>query len=64
MGFYLFDDEGVEAHKRTLLQGGIVTDLLHNRETSFKMNIRSNAASRSVEFDKEPIIRMSNTFIK
>ena len=64
MGFYLFDDEGVESRKRELIKGGVITDLLHNRETSFKMNIRSNAASRSVEFDKEPIIRMSNTFIE
>ena len=64
MGFYLFDDEGVEAHKRTLLQGGIVTDLLHNRETSFQKDIQSNASSRSVDYDREPIIRMSNTFIE
>ncbi len=64
MGFYLFDDEGVESKKRNLISAGIITDLLHNRETSSKMNIQSNAASRSVEFDKEPIIRMSNTFIE
>ena len=64
MGFYLYDDEGVESKKRELITDGVITDLLHNRETSSKMNIHSNAASRSVEFDKEPIIRMSNTFIE
>ena len=64
MGFYLYDDEGVESKKRELITNGVITDLLHNRETSSKMNIHSNAASRSVEFDKEPIIRMSNTFIE
>ena len=64
MGFYLFDDEGVESKKRKLITAGIITDLLHNRETSSKMNIQSNGASRSTEFDKEPVIRMSNTFIE
>ena len=64
MGFYLYDDEGVESKKRELITDCVITDLLHNRETSSKMNIHSNAASRSVEFDKEPIIRMSNTFIE
>jgi len=64
MGFYLFDDEGVESKKRQLITAGVITDLLHNRETSYKINLHSNAASRSTEFDKEPIIRMSNTFIE
>ena len=64
MGFYLFDDEGVESKKRQLITAGVITDLLHNRETSYKINFHSNAASRSTEFDKEPIIRMSNTFIE
>lgn len=64
MAFYLFDDEGVEARKRTLLKGGLVTDLLYNRETSYKKNTQSNASSRSVQYDREPIIRMSNTFIE
>ena len=64
MGFYLFDDEGVESKKRQLITAGVITDLLHNRETSYKINLHSNASSRSTEFDKEPIIRMSNTFIE
>ena len=63
-GFYMYDDEGVKAKPRTLIKDGIISDLLHNRETAAEFGVSSNAAARSVAYDREPIIRMGNTFMK
>jgi len=62
-GFYLYDDEGVKAGKRNLIVKGVMTGLLHNRESASMMKVKSNASSRAVDYTKEPIIRMANTFM-
>jgi len=64
MGFYLYDDEGVKARKRQLITGGKFTEFLQNRATATTFGVKSNGSSRAVEFDREPIIRMANTFIE
>lgn len=61
-GFYLYDDEGVEARRRILIKEGIVNEFLHNRETASVFNVESNGSSRAVAYNREPIVRMSNTF--
>ncbi|MCD6512594.1 MAG: TldD/PmbA family protein [Thermoplasmata archaeon] len=62
-GFYLYDDEGVKAEKRYLIKNGIINEFLHNRETAFLMNTKSNAAARAV-YGREPIVRMANTYFE
>src|SRR3989344_2175445 len=62
-GYYLYDDEGVKARRRYLIKNGVINEFLHNRETAFDMNLRSNGAARSESFDKEAIVRMANTFL-
>jgi len=62
-GHYLYDDEGVPARQRFLMKEGIINEFLHNRETAAEMGISSNAAARASSFDREPIIRMANTFM-
>jgi TldD protein len=63
-GFYMYDDEGVKAGPRTLIKDGIISNLLHNRETASEFGVSSNAAARSAAYDREPIIRMANTFMQ
>ena len=63
-GFYLYDDEGVKARKKYLIKNGVITEFLHNRETASRMGIKSNGSSRANNYDKEPIIRMSNTLLE
>jgi TldD protein len=63
-GFYLYDDEGVKARKRVLIKKGNITEFLHNRQTAFEMGIHSNAAARALSYDREPIVRMANTFME
>jgi TldD protein len=64
MGFYLYDDEGVKARKRRLITNGKFTEFLQNRATANYFHVKSNGSSRAVQFDREPIIRMGNTFIE
>ena len=63
-GFVPVDDEGVEAKKRLLIKEGVINEFLQNRATAHEFGLRSNGAARSVSFDREPIIRMSNTFVE
>jgi len=62
-GFFLYDDEGVKARRKFLMKNGVINEFLHNRSTSTKMSLSSNASARAKNFDLEPIIRMSNTFM-
>jgi TldD protein len=61
-GFYLYDDEGVKARKRMLIKEGKINELLTNKETAFVLGGHSNGAARAVRYDREPIVRMTNTY--
>ena len=63
-GFTPVDDEGVVGKKRRLIKNGVINEFLQNRVTAAEFGTSSNGASRSVAFDREPIIRMSNTFVE
>ena len=62
-GYYAYDDEGVKARRRFLYKNGVINEFLHNRESAAKLETRSNASSRSVNYDREAIVRMANTFV-
>lgn len=61
-GFYLFDDECVKARPRYLVKEGMLNELLLNREFAARFNLKSNAAARAIGYNREPIIRMANTY--
>jgi TldD protein len=62
-GYYSYDDEGVKARPRFLYKEGVINEFLHNRESAAKLGTRSNGSSRSVNYDREAIVRMANTFV-
>ncbi len=62
-GFFLYDDEGVKARRKFLIKKGKINEFLHNRPTSATMKIESNGSARANNYNVEPIIRMSNTFM-
>jgi TldD protein len=62
-GYYAYDDEGVKARPRFLYKEGIINEFLQNRESAAKLGTRSNGSSRSVNYDREAIVRMANTFV-
>ncbi len=61
-GFYLYDEEGVKARRRILIKEGVIHEFLHNRETASVFGVESNGSSRAVAYNREPIVRMANTF--
>ncbi len=63
-GYYKYDFEGVKARKRYLYKNGKINEFLLNREFAGRLGTKSNAASRSSWWDKEPIVRMSTTYIE
>ncbi|MDP7975196.1 MAG: TldD/PmbA family protein [Thermoprotei archaeon] len=61
-GYYEYDDEGVKARPRILIEKGAIKEFLHNRETAAAMGSESNGAARASSFDREPMVRMANTY--
>jgi TldD protein len=62
-GSFKYDDEGVPTQKTLLIKDGLVTGLMHNRETAEKFNAEPTGNARAEDFRVEPIIRMRNTFM-
>jgi len=62
-GYYLYDDEGVKARRKTLMVNGVVAEFLLNRESAYKMGLNSNGSARAMDYESEPIVRMSNTYL-
>jgi TldD protein len=63
-GWIPVDDEGVECKDVTLIDNGVLTAFLHNRETAYIMDAAPTGNARAWEYDFEPIIRMRNTYIE
>jgi TldD protein len=62
-GSFKYDDEGVPTQKTLLIKDGVVTGLMHNRETASKFGAEPTGNARAEDFRVEPIIRMRNTFM-
>ncbi len=62
-GFYRYDDEGVEARKKVIIEKGVIKEFMHDRETATKMGLNSNGSARATKFLFEPMVRMSNTLL-
>jgi TldD protein len=62
-GSFKYDDEGVSTQKTLLMKDGVVTGLMHNRETAQKLGVEPTGSARAEDFRVEPIIRMRNTFM-
>lgn len=61
-GFYLIDDEGIKARTKYLIKDGKINELLQDRFSAYKFGMNSNGSARASRFDREPLVRMSNTF--
>ena len=62
-GTFKYDDEGVPSHKTLLIKDGVVTGLMHNRETAKKFKTEPTGNARAEDFRVEPIIRMRCTYM-
>ncbi len=62
-GSFPYDDEGVRARKKVLVEKGILKTYLLSRETAFKLGMEPNGSARAESISHRPLVRMSNTYI-
>ncbi|PWJ89294.1 TldD protein [Oceanotoga teriensis] len=63
-GFVPFDDEGNRAHKTYLIKNGILSGRLHSSTTAADLEEETTGNARALDFEYEPIVRMTNTYIE
>ena len=64
LGWYYFDDEGVETQKTTLVEKGVLKNHMQNRETSNAFNTTPTGNMRATDYRFAPLIRMACTCIE
>jgi TldD protein len=63
-GYVPFDDEGTRGKKTSIITNGILTDRLHSVATAAALEERPTGNARSINFEFEPIVRMTTTYIE
>ena len=63
-GYCPIDDDGNPAQITYLIKNGILTGRLHSSETANIMEENTTGNARAVNFNFEPIVRMTNTYIE
>ena len=63
LGWYYFDDEGVETKRTNLVENGILKNHMQNRETSEIFNTTPTGNMRATNYRYMPLIRMASTCI-
>jgi TldD protein len=64
LGWYYFDDEGVETKKTTLVEKGVLKNHMQNRETALEFETEPTANMRATSYRFMPLIRMACTCIE
>jgi len=62
-GSFIFDDEGIEAQKKTIIEKGVLRGYIMDREYATKLGSISNGGARAGSIGVEPLVRMSNTYM-
>ncbi|MDF2539660.1 MAG: putative Zn-dependent protease-like protein [Herbinix sp.] len=62
-GYVPFDDEGCRAKKNYIIKDGILTGRLHSAATAANLEEEPTANARAMNFEFEPIVRMTTTYI-
>ena len=57
------DDEGVPAEDAKLIENGVLTGYMHNRESAAHFGAKPMGNARAYSFSYEPLIRMRNTAV-
>ncbi len=63
LGWYQFDDEGIETKKTTLVEKGILKNHMQNRETAINFDSIPTGNMRATNYRFMPLIRMACTCI-
>jgi len=63
VGNVAFDDEGTKAVETYLIRDGYLSGRLHSAETAAALEEELTGNARAVNFEYEPVVRMTTTFI-
>jgi len=63
-GYVPFDDEGSKSNKTYLIKNGILSGRLHSISTAYDLGEKTTGNGRAINFEYQPIVRMTNTFIE
>jgi TldD protein len=63
-GYCPIDDDGTLAQKNYLIKGGLLAGRLHSFDTAIQLNEKPTGNSRAMNFEFEPIVRMTSTYIE
>jgi TldD protein len=63
-GYCPIDDDGTPAQKNYLIKNGILSGRLHSLDTAIQLNEKPTGNSRALNFEFEPIVRMTSTYIE
>ncbi len=63
-GFYKYDDEGIKSRRRYLYKNGMTSEFIQSRESASRMGVAPNGGGRTSSWDREPLARMSTTYIE
>ena len=63
LGWYYYDDEGVQTQKSSLIEKGILKNHMQNRETSTVFDTPPTGNMRATDYRFMPLIRMACTCI-
>ena len=62
-GSFPFDDEGLPARRKPLIEKGVLAGLILDRESAFRLGMEPNGGARAESYAVRPLVRMSNTAI-
>lgn len=63
-GYTLFDDEGTKGRRTDIIRSGLLTGRLHSVPTSVALEEGLTGNACAVDFEFEPIVRMTTTYIE
>lgn len=63
-GYVPYDDEGTRAEKTYLIKNGLLSGRLHSTNTAYYLDEDLTGNARAVNFEFEPIVRMTTTYIE
>ncbi|MDE1814122.1 MAG: TldD/PmbA family protein, partial [Thaumarchaeota archaeon] len=63
LGWYKYDDEGVPATRKVLIEDGVLCNHMQSRETASLFDTKPNSSMRSTGYSFMPLVRMACTCI-
>ncbi len=60
LGYFLYDDEGVECRRTNLIKNGVLRSFMHDRSSAAKAGAALTGNAHAWDYSVEPLIRQTN----